>query len=297
MSDAASDLTLMQHAARVAGAEVMRWFRTDLEVHHKAPGQPLTEADLAANRILHEMLMGGRGGYGWLSEETVDSPDRLGRERVWVVDPIDGTRSFISGRREFAISVGLVAGGEPVAGVVYNPATAEMYSALAGGGAWLATVEVADSSFAGATIADGEVLRIAAGPDRGSLLASRSEIAAGEFEPFADEFEIRPAGSTAYKLACVARGVGSAFVSRGPKSEWDICAGVLIVQEAGGVATDVNGRRPEFNCPDPYVHGTVAAAPSLHGRLVERIRSLPPAPRFGNREGDPLHPGLEEGGT
>src|SRR5262249_17965162 len=107
-------------------------FRAETEVRFKSPDQPVTDADLAADRILHEMLLGARPEYGWLSEETRDSPERLGRERLWVVDPIDGTNSFVLGIPEFAVSIGLVDRGRPVIGVVYNPATDELYHAVAG---------------------------------------------------------------------------------------------------------------------------------------------------------------------
>src|SRR5512135_2883144 len=123
------DVALAAAAALEAGRAAMSRFGSDLVVTHKAPDQPLTEADLEANRILHERLVGARPDYGWLSEETADDPERLERERVWIVDPIDGTRSFIAGRPEFSISVGVVERGRPMVGVVLNPATGELYAA------------------------------------------------------------------------------------------------------------------------------------------------------------------------
>jgi myo-inositol-1(or 4)-monophosphatase len=122
-------------AARAAGVEVMKWFRTDLEVILKSPDQPVTKADLASDAILKRMLLDSRPEYGWLSEETADTADRLSREYVWMVDPIDGTRSFIAGRPEFTISIGLAQNGVPVLGVVFNPSTDELYTASAGAGA------------------------------------------------------------------------------------------------------------------------------------------------------------------
>ena len=133
----AAELELAILAARAAGEAVMRAFRTDAEVRYKGPEQPVTDADLAADRIIHQVLLEGRPDYGWLSEETRDSPDRLSRRRLWVVDPIDGTNSFVKGRAEFAICVGLVDGGRPVIGVVFNPATGELYHAVERGGAFL----------------------------------------------------------------------------------------------------------------------------------------------------------------
>lgn len=281
----AADLAVAIDAARRAGAVVMSFFGRDLTVAHKAPDQPLTEADLAADALLHDLLIGARPDYGWLSEETRDRPDRLERQRVWIVDPIDGTRSFVAGRPEFAVSIGLVVSGLPMLGVVYNPARDELFRAVRGGGAFQGRVGAPDVR-----------LRVRAhGAPRATMLASRSEIAAGEFEPFRDSWHIEPAGSTAYKLASIAAAQGDAFLSRGPKSEWDICAGVLIVTEAGGRATDLAGTEPLFNRPDPYVHGVLATNGTLHETLLREIRDLPEPARLREATRDPLHPGLPDG--
>jgi myo-inositol-1(or 4)-monophosphatase len=116
------------------------------------------------------------------------------------------------------------------------------------------------------------------------MLASRSEIAAGEFDGLRDGWQLQPVGSTAYKLAMVAAGMGSVYVSRGPKSEWDVCAGVLLVREAGGRVTDMEGGDPAFNRRDPYVHGMLAAEPTLHESLLRRMAELPPTARLTDRQ-------------
>lgn len=263
-----ADLVQALAAVAEADAAVMRAFGTDQRVTHKSPDQPVTAADLEADRILRERLLAERGEYGWLSEETSDRPDRLARARVWIVDPIDGTRSFIQARPEFAISVGLAERGRAVVGVVSNPATGEVFWAVRGAGAYRRTADGAEAR-----------LRVQDDVAPATLLASRSEIAAGEFEPLA-EWKLLPTGSTAYKLARVAQGVGTAFLSRGPKSEWDVCAGALIVQEAGGVVTDLHGADVSYNRPDPYVHGILAAPAAAHARLLEACRRLPPTARL-----------------
>lgn len=254
------DLQLAILAARQAGAVVMRTFRTEQRVTHKSPDQPLTDADLAADATLKQMLLSNRPDYGWLSEETADKPDRLRKRLVWIVDPIDGTRSYIAGRPEFAISIGLVENHRALLGVVYNPATDEMFVAVRGQGArWV----------------NGDALRVRKNDTTRELVASRSEISGGELEPFVQNFEIVPTGSTAYKLAKVAAGAAEAFVSRGPKSEWDVCAGVLLVEEAGGRATDLRGREIIYNQPRTEVFGILATNSDLHGALIDQIASLP----------------------
>jgi myo-inositol-1(or 4)-monophosphatase len=281
-----ADVALAIEAARRAGEVVMRFFGRDIAVTHKAPDQPLTEADLAADALLRELLMRARPEYGWLSEETQDRPDRLAKQRVWIVDPIDGTRSFIAKRPEFAISIGLVDDGAPIVGVVYNPARDEMFHATRGGGAFIERGGGPPTRLRVSTreLADGV-----------SMLASRSEIAAGEFDGFRDVWRIQPAGSTAYKLARIAESHGDAFVSRGPKSEWDMCAGVLLVSEAGGRATDLTGLPTRFNRADPYVHGMLATNGTLHDALLATIENMPVPERLRARAHDPLHPGLHEG--
>lgn len=279
----AADLELAIRAARAAGAVAMRSFGGAHDVVEKAPGQPVTQADLEADRVLRETLLGERPGDGWLSEETVDNPDRLRRRRVWIVDPIDGTRSYIAGRPEFAVSVALAVEGVAVVGVVYNPAADELYWAVQGGGAWLEAggapsrrLSVTPRDRTGAAV----------------LLASRSEIAAGAFDPFHGGWRIEPVGSTAYKMARIAAGAGDVFLSRGPKSEWDVCAGGLLIEEAGGRATDLRGRSLRYNRPDPYVHGIIATNAHLHATMLDAVEQMPPIQR--ERTRDPLHPGFGE---
>lgn len=304
MSWLQDDLALALAATRRAGAVVMRRFGTAQEVVEKAPDQPLTAADLEADRLLRELLLAERPGYGWLSEETADRPDRLDAERVWIVDPIDGTRSYIAGYPEFAISVGLAVAGRPVVGVILNPALGELYWAVAGGGAYMAVVPVAagEDGAAGTDRVPERAVRLAVTSRTTAeeliLFASRSEIAAGEFGPWGagggapGRWRVEPVGSTAYKLARVAAGAGELFVSRGPKSEWDICAGALIVAEAGGLVTDLRGEEVRYNRPDPRVYGVLASNGVIHDELLDFVSELPPPPRLEREWRDPLHPGL-----
>jgi myo-inositol-1(or 4)-monophosphatase len=251
----AADLALALRATREAGEAVMGWFRADPEVRFKSPDQPVTEADLAADRILHRALLGERPGYGWLSEETADSPARLACERLWVVDPIDGTNSFVLGRAEFALSVALVDGGRAVLGVVFNPATGELYHAVDGGGAFLNGVPIRVST----TAPDAPVLRIS---------ASRWEMERGELDHFHAPWQVSPLGSTAYKMAKVAEGATDVFISAGPKNEWDVAGAAVIVAEAGGRVTGPRGIPFCYNQPNPAWRGVVASNGLLHDAVL-----------------------------
>jgi myo-inositol-1(or 4)-monophosphatase len=254
-----AELDLAIRAARAAGEAIMRAFRVEQEVRYKSADQPVTEADLSADRILHRILLGERPEYGWLSEETADSPERLRRERLWVVDPIDGTNSFVLGRPEFAVCVGLVDRGRAVVGVVHNPATGEMFHALDGGGAFCdgAPIRVSDVGLEGEP----------------RIVASRWEMKRGEFDAFQGAWRVEPLGSTAYKMCRVAQGGAEAFVSRGPKAEWDVAAAVVIVREAGGMVSRLDGQAPEFNQPEPSWRGIAASNGHVHDALL-RLSSL-----------------------
>jgi myo-inositol-1(or 4)-monophosphatase len=268
----AADLALAVRAARAAGVVVMAAFGTEQEVTHKSPDQPLTQADLAADAMLKHQLLGSRPGYGWLSEETADTPARLACEWVWIVDPIDGTNSFVAGRPEFAISIGLARRGEVLLGVVYNPASDELFSAVRGQGAYKRVGASGRDEGSGAPRE--ERLRIVAPPERATIAASRSEIQRGELESFMSAHDILPTGSTAYKLAKVAAGEAHIYLSRGPKSEWDLCGGDLVVTEAGGKVTDLAGATLQYNRRDPHITGVVAAHPALHAEIRRQIHEL-----------------------
>ncbi|HEX2203782.1 MAG TPA: 3'(2'),5'-bisphosphate nucleotidase CysQ [Longimicrobium sp.] len=259
--DLRADLDLALRAVRDAGAGVLAAFRAGPEVRFKSPGQPVTDADEAADRLLRERLQGARPDYGWLSEETADSPERLARRRLWVVDPIDGTNSFVQGIPEFVVSVGLVEDGRAVLGVLLNPATDELYHATEGGGAFL----------------NGRPVRVTAtgtggGGEARTFLGSRSEMRRGDFVRFADAgWRVETMGSTAYRMAKVAEGAGDAFVSARSKHEWDLCAAALVLAEAGGRATDLDGRDLVFNRPRPVFQGIVATNGRLHAAVLETV--------------------------
>lgn len=247
-------------AVREAGRRIESVRRDGFDVEEKEAGGPVTRADREADDLLRERLTGLIDG-AWLSEESVDDPDRGGAERLWIVDPLDGTREFVEGVPQYTVAVALVDGDGPKLGVVHNPATGETYRAARGRGAARngRPIEVEESDL---------------------LLASRTELARGELDAFRSEWTIRPTGSTQYKLALVAAGEGGATFSRGPKWEWDVCAGQLIVEEAGGRCTEMTGAELVYNKPFPKVGGTLAGAPGAYDRALRRLSEVGPAERM-----------------
>ena len=217
----------------------------------------MSEADLAVNALLKERLLSLRPDYGWLSEETRDNPDRLARRRVWVVDPIDGTRDFLRGRSGWAVSVALVEDGQPVLGVLAAPARSQFFIAEAGQGAWLndRRIEVSDC-------ADIAHCRLPGDP---------ATIAAKWWpEPWGPLTVEKPNG-LALRIAKVASDEADSFFEGRPMGEWDIAAAALILTESGGVITDRDGQPLLFNKPDPKLRGVVAATPALHAEVVRRV--------------------------
>jgi len=229
-----SDLHIAENAAIEAGIIIMNYYKTDYEIRDKGYHNPVTTADHAADSRLKEILMVARPNYGWLSEETVDSPERLSKDRVWVVDPLDGTKEFIEGVPNFVVSIALVENGDPIVGVLYNPVTKETFTAAKGEGAFLN----GKSIFCTAKENVSEMV----------ILNSRSETRRGLWKSYGNTFgELKAIGSVAYKLGLTAAGQADIFASLRPKNEWDICAGNCIINEAGGKLIDLKGNRVIFN--------------------------------------------------
>ncbi len=246
-------------AARAAGDIIRQIYATDYSVDYKShDNSPVTIADREANQKIQEMLLGACPDYGWLSEETVDSSDRLASRRVWVVDPMDGTQEFIQKIPEFAVSIGLVEDGQPILGVVYNPILDQLFWAVRGQGAWCGEQQLRVP----------ETPRLA----EATILSSRSETKRGEWKDLSALFHARPMGSIAYKLACIVNGEADASFTLVPKNEWDICAGTLLVEEAGGTVTNLRGKPVIFNQPTTLLQGLVASNGNLHAQLLALIR-------------------------
>ncbi len=244
---------------REAGAAIVALQKKGFSIQRKSSHELVTEADLLANQLLKKKLSAAVPEAGWLSEECVDDKARLQKRCIWIVDPIDGTKEFIKGLPEFAISVALAEHGIPVLAVVYNPLTDQMFWAQQSQGAYL----------------NGQAIRCQPSPrEKLQLLASRSEVARGEWAAFTEHSEIKALGSIAYKLALVAAGLADATFSLGPKNEWDIAAGVLLVTEAGGIATNKFGEAYCFNREKTLVDGIVAATRATYAQVLALIQAV-----------------------
>jgi myo-inositol-1(or 4)-monophosphatase len=254
------DFLLLKRAVTDAGAIALSYFRQALEVRRKLDGSEVSEADLAVDAALYRTLGEGRPTYGWLSEESEDAAARLERRRVWMVDPIDGTNAFLRQIPEWTISAALVEEGTPVLGIVFNPATGEFFHAIRGEGAFLNDKPIKVSGKSGL--------------DGALIIASGGLFKKRIWQTPWPEVETRWVNSVAYRLARVAEGRADATLSLSAKSEWDLAAGVLLLEEAGGTVTDHRGEGFRFNRPVPRFQSLVAAPPRLLAKLIERTNRV-----------------------
>ncbi len=231
--------------------------KTSARIDYKEGGSPVTEADLLVDRFLQDKLSGLLPDAGWLSEETVDSHDRLDRDMVLVVDPIDGTRCFTKGDCHWAVCVAVVQAGRPIFAIVHAPALDETYVAVSGGGA---TLNGASASVSAATM--GGPLRTGAPKPLGqALLAAGLNVA------------LQPRiGSLAVRIARVACGQLDLGFAGGSSRDWDIAAADLILHEAGGILADLKNEVPRYNRADPR-HGLLTAGPAkIHADVTAATR-------------------------
>ncbi|HEX4783496.1 MAG TPA: 3'(2'),5'-bisphosphate nucleotidase CysQ [Candidatus Sulfotelmatobacter sp.] len=255
-SSYAEILQRIEAALDAARSVFARFTPGAIETEYKIGHDPVTEADRALDAVLCENLL--REGEGWLSEETADSASRLDKERVWIVDPLDGTREFVIGLPEFGVSIGCVESGVPVAGGIYNPATHETFLGAIDAGVLYNGQPVRASQ---RTALEGAL-----------ILASRSEVKRGDWKPFEDgRFRIQPMGSVAYKLALVAAGRADVTFTLTPKNEWDIMAGVALVKSAGGFVATLEKTDVMANRPNPLLSGLLASGPLLKDQLLALV--------------------------
>jgi len=254
------ELDVLTVAIRAAGKEALRMAVDGFDTVQKADHSPVTSADLAVNQILQAQLQSAFPDDGWLSEESPDDLDRLQRTRVWVVDPIDGTKAFIKGEPEFCISVALIERGRPIVAAIFNPSVDELYTAIRGGGLYLNAESVTPPAIHG---------------DQKSVIAmSPWEQQIGRFPPLDGMVGIRPMRSIAWALALTAGGHIQGLATLEPENEWDVAAGALLIEESGGSVCDGSGRALTFNQAKPRYQGTIAISARCPESLGQRLTLL-----------------------
>lgn len=252
--------------ARRAGDAAMRFYGA-ATAQAKAGGSPVTEADHAANRVICDGLRDRFPADGVLSEESRDSAERLHAPRVWIVDPLDGTREFLSQNGEFAVMIGLAVDGRAVLGAVYLPAQDELFAAAEGAGAWLESG--GERRRLRCEACDTGALRLVGSRSHAEPLLVRLQESLGITD-------VRPSGSVGVKCGLIARGERDVYVHPVPYlKEWDTCAPEVVLREAGGAVTDCRGEPLRYNKADPVQpHGIVACAPGALAPVLEHLEPL-----------------------
>ncbi len=250
-------LQRIQSALEAARQVFARFTPGAIASEFKIGNDPVTEADKAVDAVLRKELL--RDGEGWLSEETLDDPSRLEKSRVWVVDPLDGTREFVAGIPEFCVSVGMVENGIPIAGGICNPVTNEIFIGSRESGV----------TYNGKPAQPSQRKEL-----KGSMvLASRSEVKRGEWKQFESaNFKVRPMGSVAYKLALVSAGLADITFTLVPKNEWDVAAGAALVESAGGWVRTLDNQPLRCNNRNPLLSGLLAGGPHLREELMSMLQ-------------------------
>ena len=241
-----------------AGKIILKYFNTTYHIRDKGFNNPVTTADLEADMFLRNTILAEFPNDGWLSEETKDSTERLSKQRVWIVDPLDGTIEFIRRIPEFVVSIALTIDREPVVSVIYNPLTKELFSTMTGSESRL----------------NGKVIHCSANTElhNATVYVSRSETDSGLWKPFEDVFKMLiVSGSIANKLVHTAANHSDLTISLRPKNEWDICAADLIIRNAGGLLINRDLNPIRYNSKNPFIPNGLIAGPP---QLVEKVKPL-----------------------
>lgn len=252
------DLALILTEVAAAGKLALRYWRQEPKQWDKGGDHgPVSEADLAVNDRLKAAFTAARPGYGWLSEETPDGEARLGHERLFIIDPIDGTRAFLAGEDGFAISVAVAVAGVVAAGVVHLPAKGLTYAAAAGGVATRNGMAISASATKDLGLAD--------------VLTTRASLAPEHWPQGVPAFHRSFRSSLAWRLCLVAEGRHDAVLTLRKCWEWDIAAGALIAERAGCLVTDRTGAGIGFNRAPPQAEGLVAGGAVVQRALVAAL--------------------------
>ncbi len=263
-----NDIEEIKKIAKAAGGEILKYYNSDFNVAYKDgnPKSPVTDADLASDKIIKEGLV--KYHFPILSEESADDKSRLNSEYVWIVDPLDGTSDFIGKAGEFSVCIGLVQKGEPILGVMYEPVFGRMSFAQKNQGSFLEK--------------NGEKIKLRVSKeayyDKMTILVSRHHLMPDELK-LIEKLKIGnkiTRGSVA-KITVIAEGQAHIYINSSDKSsEWDTCAGALIIKEAGGKITDMDGNDLVYNNENPrHLRGYVVSNGTRHNDIIKALKSMP----------------------
>jgi myo-inositol-1(or 4)-monophosphatase len=244
-------IAAVKEAAELAHRQWREGAVPNAKVWEKSKGNPVSDIDMAVDLLLHKRLGAILPDAAWLSEETVDDPVRLGADRLWLVDPIDGTRDYVRGRSGWCVSVALIERGLPLFAVMAAPAQAKLWVAQTGQGTTCNGERLVASNrldFPGSRVPTDDLPKI----DRDLIMVEKPN-------------------SIAMRMTMVACDRADLVATLRWGHEWDIAAAHLVAQEAGAIVTNATGDAIRYNKPKPLDFGLICSAPGIHGAAVDRL--------------------------
>lgn len=254
------DHRLLKDIVIESGKIAIKWFKNKPRVWKKKDGTEVSEADLEVNDFLHKELKDKLPKTGWLSEETKDDYLRLNFKKTLIIDPIDGTKSFLNGKKDFSISIALIESGKPISAFIYNPANKELYEAEKNKGSWLNSKKI--------TTTNTKVI------DNCKMCAFKPMFSHPAWKRPWPKMQIKNKNSIAYRMALVSCGKFDSMMALNRKSDWDVAAGDLLISEAGGKVTDHKGNQLIYNLKDTSKKSIIGSCMGLHDKIVSRVKEL-----------------------
>lgn len=257
---ASSEHNLVKGSILEAGKLALKWFKKDPEQWEKDDGSLVSKADIEVNDLLNKLLKNKNPEFGWLSEENEDDKSRLNKKITFVVDPLDGTKAFLEGKKEFSISVAIVKNGLPISGIVFSPSTGEIFEAEKNKGSWRNNKKVIISNYKKL--------------EKCKMIAFKPMFSHPAWKKPWPKMDVENRNSIAYRMALVASGQYDAMMALNSKNDWDIAAGDLLISEAGGNVTLHTSKKIIYNTENTKKPSVIGANKAIHEKIIKRVKML-----------------------
>ena len=257
---ASSEHNLVKESILEAGKLALKWFKKDPEQWKKDDGSLVSKADIEINDLLNKLLKNKNPEFGWLSEENEDDRSRLNKKIIFVVDPLDGTKAFLEGKKEFSISVAIVKNGLPISGIVFSPSTGEMFEAEKNKGSWKNNKKVIISNYN----------RL----EKCKMIAFKPMFSHPAWKEPWPKMDVENRNSIAYRMALVASGQYDAMMALNSKNDWDIAAGDLLISESGGIVTLHTNKKIIYNTENTKKPSVIGTNKPIHEKIIKRVKML-----------------------
>ena len=257
---ASSEHNLVKESILEAGKLALKWFKKDPEQWEKDDGSLVSKADIEINDLLNKLLKNKNPEFGWLSEENEDDKSRLNKKITFVVDPLDGTKAFLEGKREFSISIAIVKNGLPISGIIFSPSTGEMFEAEKNKGSWKNNKKIVISKYKKL--------------EKCKMIAFKPMFSHPAWKKPWPKMNVENRNSIAYRMALVASGQYDAMMALNSKNDWDIAAGDLLISESGGIVTLHNNKKIIYNTENIKKPSVIGTNKFIHEKIIKRVKML-----------------------